>query len=75
MPTVTSPRREHEPDDSPQRVRHDVCVAHQSPGLWRHPRDQSHRYNDLAYWTAAIWVLAGAVASELDAAHTRGARI
>ena len=51
------------------------CVGHQSPGLWRHPRDQSHRYNDLAYWTAAIWVLAGAVASELDAAHTRGARI
>jgi len=25
-----------------------------APGLWRHPRDQSHRYNDLAYWTAAV---------------------
>ncbi|WP_099023288.1 LLM class flavin-dependent oxidoreductase [Mycolicibacterium palauense] len=27
------------------------CVAHQSPGLWRHPRDQSWRYKDLHYWT------------------------
>ena len=26
------------------------CVAHQSPGLWRHPDDQSHRYKDLYYW-------------------------
>lgn len=27
------------------------CVAHQSPGLWRHPDDQSHRYTDIDYWT------------------------
>lgn len=27
------------------------CVAHQSPGLWRHPDDQSWRYKDLSYWT------------------------
>lgn len=27
------------------------CVAHQSPGLWRHPDDQSHRYTELSYWT------------------------
>ncbi|KQU07745.1 5,10-methylene tetrahydromethanopterin reductase [Rhodococcus sp. Leaf7] len=27
------------------------CVAHQSPGLWRHPKDQSHRYTDISYWT------------------------
>lgn len=26
-------------------------VAHQSPGLWRHPRDRSGEYNDLAHWT------------------------
>ena len=26
------------------------CVAHQSPGLWRHPQDQSWRYKDLRYW-------------------------
>ena len=26
------------------------CVAHQSPGLWRHPEDRSAEYKDLAYW-------------------------
>jgi alkanesulfonate monooxygenase len=26
------------------------CVAHQSPGLWRHPRDRSSDYNRLSYW-------------------------
>ncbi len=25
-------------------------VGHQSPGLWAHPRDQMHRYRELAYW-------------------------
>ena len=28
-----------------------TCVGHQSPGLWRHPDDESHRYRDLRYWT------------------------
>jgi FMN-dependent oxidoreductase (nitrilotriacetate monooxygenase family) len=28
-----------------------ACVGHQSPGLWRHPADRSHRYKDLGYWT------------------------
>jgi long-chain alkane monooxygenase len=27
------------------------CVAHQSAGLWRHPRDRSSDYNRLSYWT------------------------
>ncbi len=27
------------------------CVAHQSPGLWTHPRDRADRYNTLEYWT------------------------
>lgn len=27
------------------------CVVHQSPGLWRHPQDQAHRYKELGYWT------------------------
>jgi FMN-dependent oxidoreductase (nitrilotriacetate monooxygenase family) len=27
------------------------CVAHQSSGLWRHPRDRSRHYNDIGYWT------------------------
>jgi FMN-dependent oxidoreductase (nitrilotriacetate monooxygenase family) len=26
------------------------CVAHQSPGLWRHPRDRTSDYNRLDYW-------------------------
>lgn len=24
--------------------------GHQSPGLWKHPDDQSHRFADLDYW-------------------------
>jgi FMN-dependent oxidoreductase (nitrilotriacetate monooxygenase family) len=27
------------------------CAGHQSPGLWAHPEDESHRFNDLSYWT------------------------
>lgn len=27
------------------------CIGHQSPGLWKHPDDQGHRYKDLDYWT------------------------
>ncbi|MCO5731700.1 LLM class flavin-dependent oxidoreductase [Rhizobium sp. SSA_523] len=27
------------------------CVGHIQHGLWTHPRDQSHRYCDLHYWT------------------------
>jgi len=27
------------------------CVAHQSPGLWTHPRDRADTYNTLGYWT------------------------
>ncbi|WP_375311145.1 LLM class flavin-dependent oxidoreductase [Bradyrhizobium sp. A5] len=26
------------------------CVAHQSPGLWTHPRDRTANYNRLPYW-------------------------
>ena len=26
------------------------CVGHQSPGLWRHPRDKSWTYKDMDYW-------------------------
>lgn len=26
------------------------CVAHQSPGLWTHPRDRTAEYNHLPYW-------------------------
>ncbi|MDN7245533.1 LLM class flavin-dependent oxidoreductase [Planococcus shenhongbingii] len=26
------------------------CAGHQSPGLWTHPEDQSHKYKDSEYW-------------------------
>ncbi|MFZ6746060.1 LLM class flavin-dependent oxidoreductase [Undibacterium sp. JH2W] len=26
-------------------------VGHQSPGMWRHPRDNSHRYTSADHWT------------------------
>lgn len=26
------------------------CVAHQSPGLWRHPDDHARDYNTIDYW-------------------------
>jgi FMN-dependent oxidoreductase (nitrilotriacetate monooxygenase family) len=33
------------------------CPGHLSPGLWRHPRDRSGSYNDLAYWTDLARIL------------------
>ncbi|KAI9836077.1 MAG: hypothetical protein M1819_001691 [Sarea resinae] len=28
----------------------EMCSGHQSPGLWRHPKDQSPRYKDIDHW-------------------------
>lgn len=33
------------------------CVAHQSPGLWRHPRDRSSDYKSLDYWVELARIL------------------
>jgi alkanesulfonate monooxygenase len=33
------------------------CVGHQSPGLWRHPRDRSAEYKSLKYWTDVARIL------------------
>ncbi|MGV9824289.1 LLM class flavin-dependent oxidoreductase [Gordonia sp. NPDC003429] len=33
------------------------CVAHQSPGLWRHPEDRSWDYNTLDYWVQLATLL------------------
>lgn len=33
------------------------CIAHQSPGLWRHPLDRSTEYKDLNYWTDLAKIL------------------
>ena len=35
------------------------CVAHQSPGLWTHPRDRADRYNTLDYWVDLARILEG----------------
>lgn len=32
-------------------------AGHQSPGLWRHPRDNSHRYTDPQHWTELAQIL------------------
>ena len=43
------------PSDAPRRILLNAfdmnCVAHQSPGLWRHPEDRARDYNTLGYWT------------------------
>ncbi|KAK2764386.1 hypothetical protein FQN54_009080 [Arachnomyces sp. PD_36] len=28
----------------------EMCSGHQSPGLWQHPQDESHKFNDLDHW-------------------------
>ena len=33
------------------------CVAHQSQGLWRHPRDRASNYTDMSYWTGVAKTL------------------
>ncbi|MDO5633725.1 MAG: LLM class flavin-dependent oxidoreductase [Micrococcus sp.] len=47
--------------DQPREIRFNAfemnCVAHQSPGLWRHPQDRSRDYNTIGYWTHLAQVL------------------
>lgn len=33
------------------------CVGHINHGLWTHPRDESHRFNELSYWTTLAQTL------------------
>jgi len=33
------------------------CGAHQSPGLWTHPRDRADRYYALDYWVELARIL------------------
>ncbi|PPJ51370.1 hypothetical protein CBER1_08416 [Cercospora berteroae] len=35
----------------------EMCSGHQSPGLWRHPSDQSSNFNDLSHWTSLAQLL------------------
>jgi len=34
--------------------------GHQSPGLWRHPEDESHRFNDVDHWVELAQLLESA---------------
>ncbi|OQD82579.1 hypothetical protein PENANT_c021G11332 [Penicillium antarcticum] len=38
----------------------EMCSGHQSPGLWRHPGDESHRFNDVEHWTELAQLLESA---------------
>ncbi|PWY84802.1 Nitrilotriacetate monooxygenase component A/pristinamycin IIA synthase subunit A [Aspergillus heteromorphus CBS 117.55] len=38
----------------------EMCSGHQSPGLWRHPEDESHRFNDIEHWTELAQLLESA---------------
>ena len=48
------------------------CAGHQSPGLWRHPDDQSFRYPDLEYWTELAKLLESACFDSLFIADVLG---
>src|ERR1700759_107229 len=48
------------------------CVGHQSPGLWRHPRDRSWQYKDLEYWTDLAKILEGGLFDSVFVAHGTG---
>ncbi|PYH42851.1 LLM class flavin-dependent oxidoreductase [Aspergillus saccharolyticus JOP 1030-1] len=38
----------------------EMCSGHQSPGLWRHPEDESHRFNEIEHWTELAQMLEAA---------------
>ncbi|KAJ5138302.1 uncharacterized protein N7515_003150 [Penicillium bovifimosum] len=38
----------------------EMTSGHQSPGLWRHPEDESHRFNDIDHWTELAQMLEAA---------------
>ncbi|KAJ5391175.1 hypothetical protein N7509_006665 [Penicillium cosmopolitanum] len=38
----------------------EMCSGHQSPGLWRHPEDESHRFNDVDHWIELAQLLESA---------------
>ncbi|KAF2703623.1 Nitrilotriacetate monooxygenase component A/pristinamycin IIA synthase subunit A [Pleomassaria siparia CBS 279.74] len=61
----------------------EMCSGHQSPGLWRHPDDHSHEFNDIEHWVELAKLLEEAkfhgifiadVLGSLDAAVRTGAQ-
>jgi alkanesulfonate monooxygenase SsuD/methylene tetrahydromethanopterin reductase-like flavin-dependent oxidoreductase (luciferase family) len=35
----------------------ETCSGHQSPGLWRHPEDESWKFNDVRHWVELAQLL------------------
>lgn len=48
------------------------CVGHINHGLWAHPNDQSHRFNELSYWTDLAKTLEGGLFDGLFIADITG---
>ncbi len=48
------------------------CMAHQSAGLWRHPRDRSHEYRSLDYWVGLARTLESGLFDGLFLADVTG---
>lgn len=41
-------------------IDYEIGSGHQSPGLWRHPEDESHRFNDVDHWIELAQLLESA---------------
>lgn len=48
-------------------------MSHQSPGLWTHPRDTSHRYTDPEHWTELARLLEAGLFDAIFLADVLGA--
>ena len=62
--TQTQPQPSSQPPHTPEGGREILfnafdmnCVVHQSPGLWRHPKDRARDYNTIGYWTSLAQTL------------------
>lgn len=48
------------PKKSEYVINYEIGSGHQSPGLWRHPEDESHRFNDVDHWIELAQLLESA---------------
>lgn len=48
-------------------------AGHQTPGLWKHPRDRSAEYHSIEYWTDLAKILERGKFNGLFVADTLGA--
>lgn len=48
------------------------CVGHINHGLWAHPNDESHRFNEISYWTDLAKTLEGGLFDGLFIADITG---